>query len=59
MDEEGKYAETGNDFLDLFDGRRSMHDEDSDTVSNCCSAPIYEDTDICSDCKEHCDSIEL
>lgn len=24
-------------------------------VSNCCTATIYEDTDICSDCKEHAD----
>ena len=23
--------------------------------SNCCGARIYEDTDICSACKEHCD----
>ena len=23
--------------------------------SNCCGAPIYEDTDVCSKCKEHCD----
>ena len=24
--------------------------------SDCCGARIYENTDICSDCKEHCDS---
>jgi hypothetical protein len=23
-------------------------------LSNCCSSSIYENTDICSDCKEHC-----
>jgi len=23
-------------------------------LSNCCDAPIYWDTDICSCCKEHC-----
>lgn len=23
--------------------------------SNCCNAPIIENTDICSDCKEHCE----
>ena len=22
--------------------------------SNCCHAPIYDDSDICTDCKEHC-----
>ena len=30
----------------------------SNVMSNCCDAPIYEDTDICSKCKEHCESIE-
>lgn len=29
-----------------------------DMVSNCCGAIIYDDTDICSECKEHCDIIE-
>jgi hypothetical protein len=24
-------------------------------VSNCCGAEIIENTDLCSDCKEHCD----
>ena len=23
-------------------------------TSNCCGATVYENTDICSDCKEHC-----
>ena len=27
-------------------------------ISNCCSAPVYEETDICSECKEHCEVIE-
>lgn len=27
-------------------------------VSNCCGAQIWEDTDICGQCKEHCESIE-
>jgi hypothetical protein len=26
--------------------------------SDCCGAEIYEDTDICSDCKEHCSEQE-
>ena len=26
---------------------------DEPNLSCCCGAPIYEDTDICSDCKEH------
>lgn len=24
-------------------------------ISNCCGAPIYANTDICSECKEHCE----
>lgn len=23
-------------------------------VSNCCNAGVFSDTDICTDCKEHC-----
>ena len=23
--------------------------------SECCTAIVYDDTDICSECKEHCD----
>ena len=26
--------------------------------SNCCGAKIYDETDICSKCKEHCDPQE-
>ena len=29
-----------------------------DMVSNCCGAVLYDDTDVCSDCKEHCFPIE-
>jgi len=28
--------------------------EDKEPLSDCCGAPIYEDTDICTQCKEHC-----
>lgn len=28
-------------------------------VSNCCTTFVYEETDICSACKEHCDIIDL
>ena len=24
--------------------------------SNCCNAPMYDDTDVCSQCVEHCDT---
>jgi len=27
-------------------------------LSNCCGALIHDDTDICSECREHCESIE-
>ena len=29
------------------------------SISNCCSAGVYEETDICMDCKEHCVVINL
>ena len=25
--------------------------------SNCCNAKIIEETDVCSDCKEHCEEL--
>ena len=28
------------------------------TRSECCGAKVYDDTDICSDCKEHCEPME-
>ena len=27
-------------------------------VSNCCGESIIENTDICSDCKEHCEAVD-
>ena len=27
-------------------------------ISDCCGAMVYEETDICSDCKEHCEGTE-
>ena len=27
-------------------------------LSNCCNAEIYEDSDICTECKEHCVTVE-
>tara|TARA_R100000084_G_scaffold38499_1_gene15442 strand:- start:139 stop:357 length:219 start_codon:yes stop_codon:yes gene_type:complete len=29
-----------------------------DMISNCCGAKMYDDCDICPECKEHCDTIE-
>ena len=31
---------------------------EGDVLSNCCGSAIYTDTDICSECKEHCDAIK-
>jgi hypothetical protein len=27
-------------------------------LSECCGAIVYDDTDICSECLEHCDSYD-
>ena len=53
---------------DLFNYQKQMADADIEAeenakeslecedwkLSNCCAAPIYDDTDVCSACKEHC-----
>ncbi len=31
----------------------------SDPVSSCCGVPIIENTDLCSDCQEHCSEVEI
>lgn len=28
-------------------------------ISNCCSAEVYDDTDICDYCKEHCGATDV
>ena len=33
-------------------------EEGDEDLSNCCQAMIYEDSDICSACKEHCITME-
>ena len=33
--------------------------EDCEVVSDCCGATIIEDTDICSECREHCGEMEV
>ncbi len=27
--------------------------DEEEELSRCCGAPLYEDTDICTECKEH------
>jgi len=39
---------------DFDDYALATLDEDTEDLSDCCSALIYPDTDLCSDCKEHC-----
>lgn len=31
----------------------------SSGVSNCCGAPVYDNTDICTECGEHCEVSDL
>ena len=31
----------------------------NEPVSNCCGAPVCEESDICCECKEHCDVIDV
>ena len=37
------------------DGCQDCWDDSDEILSDCCGASIYPDTDICSECKEHCD----
>ena len=30
-------------------------DNENDEKSNCCNAPVIEDSDVCGECKEHCE----
>jgi hypothetical protein len=39
---------------DIYD---LLSDVEDHHVSNCCAAPIIENTDICKDCREHCATV--
>ena len=28
-------------------------------ISNCCGASLIENTDLCSNCREHCEEVEI
>ena len=30
-----------------------------EVVSNCCGAEVYEETDICCKCQEHCEALSI
>ena len=38
---------------------RNDINEEGKEVSNCCSAKVIGETDICSKCKEHCELIKI
>jgi|SaaInl4_200m_RNA_FD_contig_121_56966_length_462_multi_5_in_0_out_0_2 hypothetical protein len=38
---------------DIADMDESVYDDNC--WSSCCGASVWSETDICSDCKEHCD----
>lgn len=40
------------DFV-LEEGRELKADLYKDTLTNCCGVPFIENSDVCSDCKEH------
>ena len=44
---EGSMSEDIDEMID------DIHLDDGE-LSDCCGAPIYPDTDICSECGEHC-----
>ena len=46
-------------YLDRQLEKHYKEEEASEEVSNCCGEPVYDETDICSDCEEHCDIITL
>ena len=52
---------SGEDMLDMYyvsdmvsQAIDALEEEESEEVSDCCGADIIENTDLCSDCKEHC-----
>ena len=36
-----------------------IFEKEMEEVSNCCSAKIIPETDFCSDCLEHCETITI
>ena len=63
MKKEFKYIKCDICCFDLLDEDGDLLDheceEEIEEVSNCCSAKVIGETDICSKCKEHCDSIKI
>jgi len=40
-------------------GTKSIFRKITEERSNCCSAKIIEETDVCSKCNEHCETIDV
>ena len=40
-------------------GTKSIFRKITEERSNCCSAKIIEETDVCSKCYEHCETIDV
>lgn len=56
MTGEASYGTDGNAYA--IDKHLEEWEHQDEGLSNCCHAPIVEETDICSDCNEHCERIE-
>ena len=41
-------------YLDTVVTWDELDSDDVDQVSDCCGAEVYDDHDICSECKDHC-----
>ena len=48
FDEDAYRDKQTNKYLD------SLEEAEEDQLSNCCYAPMCENSDICCECKEHC-----
>jgi hypothetical protein len=40
-------------------GMKVLFERITEEVSNCCSAKVIEETDVCSKCNEHCQIINI
>ena len=48
------------DWKDLGEtGMTVLFERITEEVSNCCSAKVYEETDVCTKCNEHCEIINI
>ena len=43
----------------IKDYDKNKNYQPKEEVSNCCSEPVWEETDICKKCGEHCEIIDI